>query len=436
MADVHLAANRFSVADYQEDTFDAFEEALTALLAERPDVIVVAGDLFDKPSPPNMAVVRAVRLFRRAVESGVRLVFAVGEHDQPARRDSPSVLVVAEALGGARAGAYAPLPVGGQSALEVMESMRVKVPGRGGIVVLPFVRDAPEARKRKTADLLEAAGRLASRMEGARVLVAHIGLRGHTIEDDAVASPQDLPGSFDYAALGHVHASAVEPPGEGRPAYAYPGTLVPVSASEVPSDPAAWRPGPLLVDLSAGEPSVERLVIEPPRSHVRVEAKLSSVESVVAEVRRALRGVQPRKRKTLVHLTLWIPGGGPTAAARDIVAAVEERLGVVARIVRISRARDSVLKAASRAPTGSSEVEVVESIVGDRELAGLIVELKDAILRGDDGLVTRLLDEILSPRFERAWARLLPGGQGAGLQAWPEAPRRATEPRGLRGWIR
>ncbi len=399
LADTHVGANHFGVPDYPEDTLEAFREAIELLMGERPDAIVIAGDLFDRPRPENRLVIEVARILRwTARDRGIPVILAVGEHDQPPRRDSPSVSLVAEAAGD---GVYAPTPGQAESPVDVMRGMTVKA-GRGHVIVLPFMRGSPERRRRAAKTLLEASGAVARLLGGKVVLAAHIGLTTATVPDDAVAEPAHLP-PVDYAALGHVHKPFLDPGGGGVPPHAYPGTLVPIRVDEVSFE----ERGPLLVDISGPEASISRLKVEQPRSHVVAKLRVRSVRAALEELASILRGVPRRRKPTIAHLYLTIPADpalSKAPVAREIALRASEALGVVARVVRVYRERP---RYAVQHAGAAGEVEIAEGILGDRDLAELLVKLKEAILAGDREEAGEIIGEMLSPRFDGAWARIL-----------------------------
>lgn len=412
MADTHVGANHFGVQDYPEDTIEVFREAVELLVNERPDVIVLAGDLFDRPRPENRLVIEVARILRWASrEKGIPVVLAVGEHDQPPRRDAPSVSLVAEAAG---YGVYAPTPGHTDSPVDIMRSMTVKT-GKGYVMVLPFMRGSPEKRRRAVKTLLEAAGTVAELLGGRIVLAAHIGISTATVPDDAVAEPTHLP-PVDYVALGHVHRPHHDPGGGGIPPHAYPGTLVPIRVDEV----GVEERGPLLVDLTGPEALITRLKVEQPRSHVVARLRVKSVKAALEELASILRGVPRRRKPTIAHLYLTIPADPSlykTPVAREVALRASEALGIIARIVRVYRERPRL----SQPPLGAAgEVEVAEAIIGDKDLAELLVKLKEALLTGDKDEAREIIDEMLSDRFDGVWARILGSNPSdrTGLGRW------------------
>jgi exonuclease SbcD len=85
LADVHLGARHHDLGDaaatQRERQFDAFRRAVDLALAEKVDVVLVAGDLFDSNQQPRRSVERAAAEFGRLAAAGVRTVVIPGTHD-------------------------------------------------------------------------------------------------------------------------------------------------------------------------------------------------------------------------------------------------------------------------------------------------------------------------------------------------------------------
>jgi exonuclease SbcD len=84
-ADVHLGARHEDLGDQavaqRERQFAAFVASIDLALAERVDLFLIAGDLFDSNVQPRRSVERAGSQLRRLVESRIRTVLIPGTHD-------------------------------------------------------------------------------------------------------------------------------------------------------------------------------------------------------------------------------------------------------------------------------------------------------------------------------------------------------------------
>ncbi len=101
LADVHLGARLSAFGDHasarRSAVLDAFRN-LPAIVRER-DVaaVLIAGDLFDSPDPPNEVRIAAAETIRRVVEGGVPVFVVPGNHDALTIHPNP----YREGLGGA-----------------------------------------------------------------------------------------------------------------------------------------------------------------------------------------------------------------------------------------------------------------------------------------------------------------------------------------------
>lgn len=430
VADVHLGARLAGFEELEVDVEEAFRSAMEALVGEGANVIVVSGDLFHTPRPSNRVLSTALKIIRWvARDKEVPVVLALGDHDYPQRGDRSPIHLLGEAVG---SGVYTPPESFPENAgaLEIVGRSTFRVAG-ATFTVMPFVKGGAERRRKIVASLLDAARRLAGSLEAPRILVAHYGLKGYTIEEDAVAGEADLP-PYEYAALGHVHKrhiTRLRVEG-GWTTMAYPSSLVPLNADEARRLVSGEdRKGPLLVDLSAGEPVVHELEFEQPRIQAVLETVASNRGRLVKEALEALMragwdpSLRDRGKPPVLHLALRIPPG-PSLSPRESVEVIRKSLGVIVRL-REARPLHSPRPAGAGGGEGyRSEVEVVKSLLDPKgripekaeELARLIVELKRAAARGDAEEARRILEEVLSPRFDSVWRQAL--GEQAGLKTF------------------
>ncbi|MEO5939861.1 MAG: DNA repair exonuclease [Candidatus Limnocylindrales bacterium] len=84
-ADVHLGARHTDLGDQaaaqRERQFAAFRVAVDLALAEKVDVVLIAGDLFDSNTQPRRSVERVAAELKRLVEARIRTVVIPGTHD-------------------------------------------------------------------------------------------------------------------------------------------------------------------------------------------------------------------------------------------------------------------------------------------------------------------------------------------------------------------
>ena len=85
MADVHLGARHHDLgaaaAQQRERQFAAFSRAIDVAIAQRVQLVLIAGDLFDSNTQPRRSVERAAGELKRLGAAGIRCAIIPGTHD-------------------------------------------------------------------------------------------------------------------------------------------------------------------------------------------------------------------------------------------------------------------------------------------------------------------------------------------------------------------
>jgi exonuclease SbcD len=304
---------------------------------ERVDVVVVAGDLYDRAVPSGEAVSACTRILDRIRSAGARLVITPGNHDSAPRL-----------------GAFAPFAAAGGLHLRtrIAELDRpVLLADEHGPVALygiPYLEPEP-ARHSLGIDAAGHAGVLTEAMHRIRadvaarasrsVVLAHAFVTGGAPSASertiAVGGVEQVPMSVfdgvDYVALGHLHG-----PQRLAEHLRYSGSPLAYSFSEARHHKSVW-----LVDLDAhGLAGVERRELPVPRPLATVSGTLSSLLSDPAhdglvdkylsvELTDRVRPTDALRRlherfPHAVHLD-WRPADGSVAASLRYSASVRGR---------------------------------------------------------------------------------------------------------------
>lgn len=262
VADLHLGFRQYQRLtsrghnQREADVAVAFERAVSGIITERPDAVIVAGDLFHSVRPSNSAILHAYRQFNRlrAALPDAPLIAIAGNHDTPRSTDTSSIFGLFNELG-----------------------MRVATERADRFVFpeldLSVLAVPHQALFEEPRPGLEPMG-----SEKFQVLVLHGETPGLFGDDRSVVEPggahlslTDLGGgAWSYVALGHYHVQH-----EVQPRVWYAGALDYVSPNpwgELREEHRRRIPGKgwLLVDLESGK--VERRSIEPPRQLVDLKA--------------------------------------------------------------------------------------------------------------------------------------------------------------------
>ncbi|MGI8701446.1 MAG: exonuclease SbcCD subunit D [Nocardioidaceae bacterium] len=312
-SDWHLGRSfhRVGLLDAQAAFVDHLVETVRA---ERVDVVVVSGDVYDRALPPVDAVELAGSALSRLLGCGVRVVVTSGNHDSASRLGFAARLIDAAGihLRTDPAGVGCPVLIGdghGDVAfygLPYLEPDLVctgwEVPRRSHQAVLN------EAMRRVRADL-------GTRRPGTRsVVLAHAfvtgAVRSDSERDISVGGVQSVGretfDGVDYTALGHLHGRQTL-----TPALRYSGSPIAYSFSERHHLKGSW-----LVDLGAhGLQRAEFVPAPVPRSLATIRGTLDAllrdrthagaeqswVQATVTDARRP-RGAMEMLRQRFPHL--------------------------------------------------------------------------------------------------------------------------------------
>jgi DNA repair exonuclease SbcCD nuclease subunit len=222
-ADVHLGARHTDLGDraaaQRERQFGAFTASVDLALAERIDLFLIAGDLFDSNVQPRRSVDRTAAQLKRLVDARIRTVITPGTHDV---YDGASIYRAYDLA--AMAGAV------GSDLVTVLDPDHPEVHLKALDLV---VHGRPFATKRAPRSPL---GGLDARsdkraMWHVGLLHAAIAIPGQTDSDDVVITTEEIEAShLDYLALGHWHSTSRGK--AGRTIYAYSGAPEPVAIDQ------------------------------------------------------------------------------------------------------------------------------------------------------------------------------------------------------------
>ena len=81
IADIHLGYEQYNMSVRREDFARAFHEAVEKTLELKPDFMIIAGDLFHQARPSNKTLESAVQNFRRLKEASIPVLVVDGSHD-------------------------------------------------------------------------------------------------------------------------------------------------------------------------------------------------------------------------------------------------------------------------------------------------------------------------------------------------------------------
>jgi DNA repair protein SbcD/Mre11 len=207
LADLHLGFRAYhrvtprGVNAREADVAQAFREAIERVIALRPDLVLIAGDVFHTVRPSNASIAEAFRQFASlsARLPDVPVVMIAGNHDSPRSAETGNILMLFREI----PGVY----------VVTEEAERVTLPGLStSVFCIPHnalarsesIEVAPDPGA--AVNVLMLHGTVTGPRSEAKIRhVTEFG--GGTIGDEVIA-----PERWDYVALGHYHvATALAP---------------------------------------------------------------------------------------------------------------------------------------------------------------------------------------------------------------------------------
>ncbi|HHW25472.1 MAG TPA: exonuclease SbcCD subunit D [Bacillota bacterium] len=230
LSDLHIGKRLFEFSLLEDQRY-ILGQIIDYARRERPEAVIIAGDVYDKSVPSAEAVQVFDDFLYNLTELCPHVFIIAGNHDSPER-----LAFAARALD--RAGIHIS-PVWDGSPVKVTLADGC---GELDVFMLPFIKPAqaarffPDAKIETYTDAVAAAVSALPLDPGRRcVLVTHQFVTGAALcdsEELSVGGADNVDASvfepFDYVALGHIHS----PQHIGRPTLRYCGTPLKYSFSE------------------------------------------------------------------------------------------------------------------------------------------------------------------------------------------------------------
>ncbi len=215
-ADVHLGARHDDLGEQasaqRERQFAAFTATVDLALAEKADIFLIAGDLFDSNVQPRRSVERVAAQLQRLAGSKIRTVIVPGTHDC---YDRASIYR-----------AYDLKTLAGSTAAD--DLVTVLTPDRPSVHLkaCDAIVHGPvfPTKRAPYSPLRDLAGAVGDGPATWRIGIVHgsVAIPGKTDRDDVVFTTEEIGATgFDYLALGHWHS--VQQARAGGVTYAYAG---------------------------------------------------------------------------------------------------------------------------------------------------------------------------------------------------------------------
>lgn len=318
-ADWHVG-KKLGRLDRLDESARVLDEVVAIAADQKVDAVLVAGDLFDRAGPPTETLRLVIQTLVRLSAEGAKVVVLPGNHDSP---DLFSVL-------GPLLNRFDVFVV--HKPLEPDAGAVVEVPSRDGkttarVACLPFVNEIqvidlkglPEEGFKTYSDRINKIthyyGSYLARTAASHhvdILMGHFMIHGaHPsgserelhIGEAFATTPEALPNTLKYAALGHIHEPQ-EAPGSSIPSR-YSGSLMQLDFGE-----AGREKSVCIVDVQPGmKPArVTTLPITSGTPLIRVRDTRANLQTRVAELEGAI-------------LDVWVQTEGPEPGLAEEIRA-------------------------------------------------------------------------------------------------------------------
>ncbi|HVE78573.1 MAG TPA: metallophosphoesterase [Gemmatimonadaceae bacterium] len=305
LADLHLGFRQYyrltpaGINQREADVAATFRRVVERVIALRPDVVVVGGDIFHNVRPTNPAILLAFQQFGELTRAlpDAEVVIVAGNHDLPRTSDAGCILKLFSGLG-----------------IHVVdkEPRRLTFPERD--LAILAVPDAPGTRPKLDPDPAARYNVLLLHGEVEGMLPDHVPPGDRASVE--ITAEELGPARWTYVALGHYHVYR-----EIAPNAFYSGSIDYTSFNawgELLEERTAGLPGKGFVerDLATGEHRFHH--VEPARRLVdlpAVSARGRAVNDLDAAIRAVIDGCDGGIDEKIVRLVVR---DGPRHGARDI----------------------------------------------------------------------------------------------------------------------
>ena len=346
-ADWHLGQEFFQY-DRRTEHEHFFDSLCRIVADERPDALVVSGDIYHNATPSNTSMKlftdNMVRLHNTL--PSMEIVVTAGNHDSCSRLESTGEvwrLANVHVVGGVRRDA--------DSGVFVTDRHIIELPGKGYILAVPFIQNVnmpifsqlqEDVAKRNTSNLPV--------VMTAHLYISGADITGHDarlvggIESETIES---FGNGYDYLALGHIHHPQTLKGGRAR----YCGSPIQVNFDE------CYQHSVSVVDIAGHGvlPVVKVVAIDQTMRFYTIPAKPEPFDEAIAE----LADFNP-EQPGYVRLNVLVKDYAPTTAEAQARKVIEAKDGL--KFCRIITERENNSHSDNRLRLNVSEVREINPI--------------------------------------------------------------------------
>jgi DNA repair exonuclease SbcCD nuclease subunit len=275
ISDTHLGLVQYASEEREQDVYQSFNEAIDTSIKDHVDFVIFAGDIFHVPNPSGTAIVQMANALKRLKQNSIDSFFILGEHDISRIRTTPIPYVYHN--------------------LEFSRYIGQGKPNEyKGILLVGFdkIRKAEIPQfEEKFAEV----DKIAKEHSGHKILVLHQGVTEFNKFAGELQST-DLPKTFTYYAMGHLHDTNIRNFNHLAGPVAYPGSIELTTSEGIKEA----KKGFFEVDISEKEARPHWIELNT-RPQFSFKTNYEEITKTVDEV---LEKIVSLKRKPIVELKI------------------------------------------------------------------------------------------------------------------------------------
>jgi len=203
ISDTHLGLQQYGLDERERDVYDSFNQAIDISIKDHVDFVIFAGDIFHTPNPSGTAILQMANALKRLKENSIESFFILGEHDISRMRATPIPYVY--------------------NNLEFSKYVGNGKPVYHKDVMIVGFDKIRKSEFESFEEKFKEIDTLAKQHNGHKILVLHQGIT-EINQFAAELNSSDLPKSFTYYAMGHLHDKSVKQFDQLGGPLAYPGS--------------------------------------------------------------------------------------------------------------------------------------------------------------------------------------------------------------------
>jgi len=203
ISDTHLGLQQYGLEEREQDIYDSFNQAIDISIKDHVDFVIFAGDIFHTPNPSGTAILQMANALKRLKENSIDSFFILGEHDISRMRATPIPYVY--------------------NNLEFSKYVGNGKPVYHKDVMIVGFDKIRKSEFESFEEKFKEIDTLAKQHNGHKILVLHQGIT-EINQFAAELNSSDLPKSFTYYAMGHLHDKSVKQFDQLGGPLAYPGS--------------------------------------------------------------------------------------------------------------------------------------------------------------------------------------------------------------------